>query len=361
MSLDRVVVKDIPYPVLNWDLIERWADEIPVFSENDPTHPEWISTPVIPLDLSSEGYGSVYIKNEADLKSNPTGTFKDRMAWEITALHRDYARGLMLKKKYIDGKVEELPIPRITLLTAGNAGISLSHFFEKYGLPPPKLLIGNSTSQERLNLFKKLYADIYMVDTEERSLTTEEIKRLTNNERGIDITSNLILQPELIFYDWHVHESFNESPDEIYVPYGSGRLMENYLAWQERTMRNDAGDKDPRLKTLVRKVISMNILGATPEEKDSSANHLIADYNPFTIFDDHDVSALINLSWTGRNTGIYEVKEEKIQEAFYIMNKYGISTSASGATSLGLYLQRYEEGKVDPRKKSLVVNTGQGI
>lgn len=361
MSLDRLVVKEIYFPVLNWDLIERWADEIPVFSENDPTHPEWKSTPVIPLDLSSESYGLVYIKNEADLKSNPTGTFKDRMAWEITALHRDYARGLMLKKKYIDGNVEEQSVPRITLITNGNAGTSLAYFFKKYGLPPPKLLVSRDISKENLESLKGLYTDIYMADLEEKSLTPEEIKRLTNNENGLDITSTFILQPELIFYDWHVHETFNESPDEIYVPYGSGRLMENYLAWQERTMRNDAGNKDPRLKIPVGKVVSMDILGAIPEEKDSSANLLTPAYNPFNIFDDNDLSALINLSWTGKNTGIYKVREERIREAYSIMNRNGIPTSPSGAISLGLYLQRYEEAKIDPTKKSLVVNTGQGI
>ncbi len=358
MNLDRKIVKEIPYhKTLDWDLVEQWADGIPVFSEDNPHFPEWNASPVIPLEAGSH---RVYIKNEADMQSNPTGTFKDRMAWEMTAVYRDYARGLWLKRGEINGGLPA-EVPRLTLLSAGNAGTSLAYFFENYLLPPPKILISSSTPQERIAKLQSLYADVYMVDTGRKSLTAQEIKQLTNNEQGIDLTSVRILQPELVFYDWHVHESFGECPDEIYIPYGSGRLMENYLAWQERTMRNDSGNRDPRLKVPVSRVISMDILGAQPEKRDSCADFLATHYNPFTLFDDHDISALVNLAWTGKNTGIYKVREEYIKEAYRTLTEHEIKTSYSGAASLGLFLQRRDEGKIDLRKKSLVVNTGWGI
>lgn len=358
MNFEREIVKEIPYhETLDWDLVEQWADGIPVFSEDNPHSPEWRASPVIPLEVESH---LVYIKNEADMQSNPTGTFKDRMAWEMTAVYRDYARGLWLKRGAING---DLPreVPRLTLLSAGNAGASLAYFFAKYQLPPPKILIPSSTPQERIAKLQSLHADVYMVDTERKSLTAQEIKQLTNNEQGVDLTSVKILQPELVFYDWHVHESFGENPDEIYVPYGSGRLMENYLAWQEKTMRNDSGKKDPRLNAPVHQVISLNIFGVQPEKQDSCADHLTTAYNPFTLFDDHDISALVHLAWTGKNTGIYPVRGEYIKEAYRTLTQHEIETSYSGAASLGLFLQRWDEGNINPRKRSLIINTGKGI
>lgn len=49
-------MKEVAYPdVLHRELLERWADGIPVFSENNPHAPEWRATPVLPVDLSVEG------------------------------------------------------------------------------------------------------------------------------------------------------------------------------------------------------------------------------------------------------------------------------------------------------------------
>jgi threonine synthase len=102
-------------------------------------------------------------------------------------------------------------------------------------------------------------------------------------------------------------------------------------------------------------------LGATPEELKSDADKLVTDYNPFRMFDDSDVSSLISLEWTGRNTDVYTVSEEKLNQAVKLLADHGIEAEKSGAAGLALYLQRFEEGKVDPRKKVLIINTGNGI
>lgn|SRR3989338_1577650 len=100
MAIDIDIIQENEHPKgMDWELVEKWADGIPVFSENDPTHPKWRATPTFPIDLTSEGYGVVFIKDEADARSNPTQTIKDRMAWELTTLYGDYARGLYSKKK----------------------------------------------------------------------------------------------------------------------------------------------------------------------------------------------------------------------------------------------------------------------
>lgn len=359
MALDVDIVQEVEYPKeMNWELIERWSDGIPMFSDNDPNNPEWRSTPVVPIDLSSEGYGLVHIKNEADRKSNPTQTIKDRAAWELTTLFRDYARGLWLKRKagLLNGNVNSLVIPRLSYVTAGNVGRSVSTMFKKYGLPPMKLLVNRSIPLKRLEVLKGLHADIYMTDLSGKSLTAEEIKRLTNNQEGIDITSIAVIEPNAVLYDWHVHEAFNEDPNEIYVPYGSGRLMENYLTWQIRNARA----RDPRLKIPLERLLNVSILGAEPEERKSVADKLTKDYNPFVLFDSHDISALGTLAFTGENTGVDQVPEERLEEAYELLSRY-CETEPSASAGLALYLQRFDEGKVRHNDKVLVVNTGKGI
>lgn len=359
MALDVEIIKEIEYPsVVDWNLVDLWADGIPSFSENDLNNPEWTPTPVKLLDLTSEGYGAVHIKDESSSLSNPTQTIKDRPAWELTALFRDWAKSLFLKRKEgsLNGNIGSLIVPRSTYVTAGNVGRALSNVFKRYNLPPIKLLVDVSIPKERLEILKQLYVDIYMTDLSKKELNAEEIKRLTNNESGIDITSVMIIEPQTIFYDWHVHEVFNEAPDEIYIPYGSGRLMENFLNWQIRNARN----RDPRLKISTSRLINISILGAEPEQKRSIADKLTKDYNPFVLFDDNDISALKTLAFTGEHTGVYQGSEERIRQAYELLSRY-YETEPSASIGLALYMQRFDEGKIDSRHKIVIVNTGKGI
>jgi threonine synthase len=369
------VVTEADYPrVMDWRLVEQFADGIPCFPENDPKEPEWSATPTIPVDLTSAGYGVIYVKDESDTKSNPTGTIKDRAAWELTTLYRDFARALYLKKKagLLNGNIGSIPVPRLSYITAGNVGRAISRMFGRFGLPPMKLLVDKSILPRRLEILRKLHADIYMADLSRnvfeedeqlarRAYTPEEIKILTNNRGGIDITSVVALEPQAIFYDWHVHEAFNEYPNEIYVPYGSGRLWENYLTWQERTIRNDGvGRRDPRLRVPVGSVVGMSVFGAEPADPNSSADKLTKSFNPFALFTDQDVTALRDLSFTGQETQATRVREERIRQAYDLLSQH-VATEPSAAAGLALYLQRYDEGKINKRKKVLVVNTGRGI
>lgn len=358
---EKIIVKENSYQErMSWDLVDQWADGIPVFSENNPDVPEWKETPTFPLNLALNGYGFVYVKNEADKECNPTQTIKDRPAWELATIYRDYARSLALRKSEINGGIDSFLVPRFTYITAGNIGRSISYMFEKYRLPPMKLLIGNHVRKEVFDELRKLNADVYLTDLRAK-LDTGEIKRLTNNIKGVDITSNRMIRPQELFYDWHVHEAFNQNPDEIYVPYGSGRLYENYLTWQEKSFRQGiSGNKDPRLKIPLERIIKMDILGASPKKGSSRADKLSTHYNPFRIFDDQDITASRALALSGRETGVYKISDDKILAAYEILNRY-CECEPSSVAGLALYLQRYEEGKIDPRDKILIINTGKGI
>jgi threonine synthase len=348
MDLERVIVQENEFPVrMTRELIQRWAG-IPRYSENDPKEPEWQPTPTTQLP----GFENVYVKDESFRASNPTGTIKDRPAWEIAALYRDFARVLELRGNFLDEKV-----PRISYVTAGNVGRSVSEVARKFGLPPMKLLVDSFIPTSRLAELKKLHADIYMVDLKKKELSSAEIKALTNNQDGVDLTSVVVIEPQRTFYDWHVHEAFNENPGEVYVPYGSGRLFENYLTWQEINSRV----RDPRLKAPILSLLNMSILGARPKTNGSVADKLVTDYNPFRILKEEDFSSMHSLSFTGDNTGVYKVSDDMINQAHKVLTETGFETEHSGSAGLALYLQRLDEGKINPRKKVLIINTGRGI
>jgi threonine synthase len=363
MGLESAVVKTVDFPEkMNWKLVEKWA-EIPLYPESDPEKPEWKETPVIEADLSKYGYGLVHIKNEADTTKNPTGTIKDRLAWELATLYRDFALDITLEnnERGINGNIEDIPVPRLSVITSGNIGRAVERVFAQYELPPPSLLIPLFLPDEKLEALKKLRANIVAADLSQKPLVAEDVQTLTGNPRGMEITSFMGIKPEEVFYDWHVHEVFNQKPDEIFVPYGSGRLMENFLTWQWRSRRNAVqGTPDKRLKIPVHSVTQMDVFGAEPEKEDSIADKLTKTYNPFVIYKEPDIEGIKTFRTTGGATGVYKATEQKIEEAHKIMNEF-CPAEPSGAAGLALYMQRHEQGLVNPKQKIIVVNTGKGI
>lgn len=349
---------------LDLRLLERWAEEIPVYSENDPNDPEWKETRSRLLDLTSAGYGIVHVKDEGDKSSNPTGTIKDRAAWELVVLYRNFARALYMQMRQgqvTAHEISRMKIPRMSFITAGNEGNAVQHAFGKFQLPPPKLIVDrNSDILEKIET-ENWYADVYPTDLTQ-PLTKSDILEFTGNDEGIGIDSFVPLHPERVFYDWHVHEVFNQAPDFVFVPYGSGRLMENYLEWQKITAENaTSGRRDPRLKIHPAKAYSINIMGSEPVECDSIAQKLTAHHKPFLLFKDEDISGERRLNFTGPETRRCRVPEAYIREAHKLMQQNGIAAEPSGAAGLALYLQQYDQGLIPDEKKVLVVNTGKGL
>src|SRR3989344_4840830 len=324
MSLDIQIIKEIEFPrFLTRELAERWADGIPLFPDKDPSNPEWKPTPIVEADLMPYGYGKVIIKDESSKTSNPTGTIKDRLGQEVAKLYAMFARSILLKEKNGLGKkgIETVEIPRVSIITSGNAGTAIASRLQHYGCPPVNILMDLRTPKDRIEISKRQYENLFLVDLSDE-LTPEEINKITKNTKCLDITSETIFRPHEVFYDWHVHEVFNLIPDYIFVPFGSGRIFENYLAWQEKSLRNELeARRDPRLIAPLEKVINANIMGAEPRRRvNSRADKLTKKCLPFRIFDDIDVTALRSFEFTGPDTKVYRVDEKKIEEAYELMN-----------------------------------------
>lgn len=358
--VDTIKIEPFRYERMSKELVDQWSEGIPSFEEANILRPEWQETPLRELSLDREGYGLVWIKDES---ANPTGTIKDRPAWEFATLYRDFARAIWLKGRR-DGQVrpEDFKIPSFSLITAGNEGLAIAERFRQHNLPPPKFIVDLGTAEGIVEELKKLRASIYEVDLKSKSLAAGEILALTDNANGIDITSLQFIEPQAIFYDWHVHEVFNEGPARIYVPRGSGRLMENYLYWQNRTQRNDSSHTpDPRLRVDVASAIAASVIGAEPEEPDSVADKLLARFRPFLIFKDQDISGLKRFAFTGEQTGVYKTREDYINRALQIFQEHKIDAEPSAAVGLALYMQHWDKGVINPKEKVVIVNTGKGL
>src|SRR3989344_3259704 len=111
---------------------EEILGAIKVPSENNPNKPEFPQEnpkfPATPTyEIKIPGFSSVWLKDES---ANPTGTHKDRMAWEMVVTYK----GMLIAKKR--GQFGG-PLPQMSIISFGSAAIAIQTMLKKYGLPKP--------------------------------------------------------------------------------------------------------------------------------------------------------------------------------------------------------------------------------
>lgn len=364
-------------PKMTLELVQKWL-EIPDVTAIDPRNPEWRETPYHILDLTQHGLGIVIVKDESDLESNPTGTHKDRAAWEYAKWHRRFAAEIDDKirhKKMSVAELENIDVPRLSVVTSGNQGYALSERFKKHGLPPIKILVSADTKEEDLQKMDSWWADIYLGNLGPKALTPEEILQLTNNLDGMEVTSGQAVERRRQLYDWHVHEAFNqfhqpgrnlhlEIPRLIAVPAGTFDLYFNYFFWQGHTVYNAEHGirRDPRLKTHPKIVKAISLLAAEPIDPMSRAIMLTAPHKPFMLYRRSDIAHRVKSGDTGPLSDIYPFREDLLKDAVSIFESANISTEESaGPSALTSLMLLKEQDKLPANAQSLVVNTGRGL
>src|SRR3989338_7123 len=97
---------------------EKILKSIRVPSENNPNKPEFPpddpkfpATPTYKIEVP--GFSNVWLKDES---VNPTGTHKDRMAWEMVVTYKQF----LLAKK--GGAIKKLP--KLSILSSGSAALA---------------------------------------------------------------------------------------------------------------------------------------------------------------------------------------------------------------------------------------------
>ena len=153
--------------------------KIKVASENDPDRPEFPpDRPQFPATstyrIEVPGFSNVWLKDESE---NPTGTHKDRMAWEIIVTYRDF---LLAKKRGLT----DSPLPQMSIISSGSAAIAIQTLLKKYQLPNLKVLVDNNIEPEVINYLEKIGCGVYKTNLAKKPFTWQEILELTNNPKS---------------------------------------------------------------------------------------------------------------------------------------------------------------------------------
>ncbi len=325
---------------------------IQVASEDDPLrpefpadHPSFPATLALPLKL--EGFTNVWIKNEA---SNPTGTHKDRMAWEIVVTYRD-----IIAKRMTDGIADRYPLPRFSIISSGSAAFAIQTQLRKYRLPNLKVLVDSGISEHIYAALVRIGCEVYVTDLSKKLLNTNDILEITNNREGIDITSNEALDPTLRFYDWMSYEILNLSPEYCFLPFGSGTLYENVLNINKRTVSSP--EKDRRFMGDLSTVRACHFLGATTSNPRSKADKLYSPFSPFRHYNEQWIRMYKIAGYCGDESGVYNVKEHSLEMAQALAEKQGVECEPSGIAGLALLLEMRDRVPGDAR--IVIVCTGK--
>jgi len=323
-------------------------------SEN-PQMPKFPITPVFRINIP--GFSNVWLKDES--KNNITGTVKDRMSWEIVMAYKD----ILLSKK--EDKIKG-PLPQISMISAGTAALAIQYQMRRYGLPNLKVLVDCKIGEENLEHLKKAGCIIYKTDFSKKCLTGEDILKLTKNESGFDITSNRAFFPTSRFYDWLSYEVFNQNPDYVFIPYGSGQIFENILNVNIMIVTSKEYEKRKDIFRIRHvKIFTGNIdilkkcnfMGATTYNPKTKAIKLYAPHHPFIEFPKERINLHIYRGHFGKETGVYLFEEKFLDKAIEFARKNGIEAEPSGLGGLALFLQMKD--KISKDKKIIILNTGK--
>ncbi len=342
----EIVKKQILDEKAGQENVDELIGNILVPSLNDPTKPEFppkpFFTPKFPASqtyqINLPGFTNVWLKDES---TNPSGTHKSRMAWEVVI------------------KAKRYHIKEISLISSGSAAVAIQYFFNLYGITTVlKVLVDHHMKPEIKKHLIDIGCKVYETDLSKKPLTGKEIKELTENTTGIDITYREVLDRyNDNYYDWLSYEVINENPDYCFIPFGTGDLFVNILIIAEREFNNRIFKHDPRFKGDITTVSRCSFIGATTHSPSTRLDKLFSYYLP-SLKDYNDyLASLIANDRIGHASGILDVEEEYIEEALNIAQSQHIKCEPSGIAGLALLLQNKND--TPPDAKILIVNTGR--
>ncbi len=323
------------------------SDDNPERPEFPPDNPKFPATPTVKIQVP--GFNNVWVKDES---VNPTGTHKDRMAWELVVTYRNFL--LAKQRDNIQG-----PLPQMSIISSGSAAIAIQTMLKKYSLPPLKVLLDENINPEILRNLNEIGCEIYKADLAEKPFGWKEILDLTENPLGFDITSSDALDPTTRFFDWLSYEIINTSPDYCFIPFGTGNLYENILNITKKEILADIqkSKHDPRFKGNITALEKCNFFGATTNNPKSKADKLYSPHLPFVNFSEQWIRLYCYSGFCGPESDVMIIGEEYLDQAVTLLNSQGIRAEPSGAAGLALMLQL--KNKLPKFAKMLIVNTGK--
>lgn len=313
--------------------------------EKSSASPTFPVTPTRQITVS--WFSDLWIKDES---YNPTGTHKDRMAWQIVKVYEQ-----ILRNKQEENYTKFLP--HFSLITAWSAGYAIQSQLQAFWLPYLKVIIDHQTPKSIEESLRDVWCETYRVHLGKKRLSTADILKKTKNPEGFDITSNKAFDPQSTFYDWLSYEVFNHNPNYVFVPYGSGHLYEN-IVHIGRLLRENLYS-DPVYTGNSDTIKNCHIIWATSYYSKTRAQKLYSHFRPFVQWSS-DYIRLLKARWLcGWQSNIRSFQEKYLEEAYTILKANDIQAEYSAAWWLALALQMRDHGNIDTGKKIIVVNTGK--
>jgi cysteine synthase len=336
---------------------ENIYHSIQVPSNNNPNKPEFPPAPYylpkFPASTTTEikipGFKNVWLKDES---SNPTGTHKDRFAWEVVIKYKALLESLKYKK------LKELP--QISMISSGGAATAVQNLFNIFDIPVSlKVLIDKNTNKNIIDSLKKIGCTIYETDLSLKLLKPEDIKQYTDNSNGIDITYRETMDPNMDnYYDWLSYEILNEQAAYCFIPFGTGDLFINILNIVKKEYFNSfLHNPDPRFAGSVAKLKACHFMAATTHYKNTRLDKLYSSFLPTYSEYENFIDELKSCTCVGDQTNIYNIEERFVESAIKIAQNQQITFEPSGLAGIALLLQMQDELPRD--KKILIVNTGK--
>jgi cysteine synthase len=338
--------------------LETIYKRIKIPSTNNPNKPEFPPQPFYKpkfpatktYKIEVPGFDNVYMKDES---TNPTGTHKDRMAWEVVIKYRSLIEGLKYKTKD--------SLPQMCIISSGSAAIAIQHLFNLYSIPTKlKVLVDMHLSDNIKQDIIGIGCEMYEYDLSEKLLSSDDIKELTDNKNGIDITYREVLDPAHDnYYDWMSYEILMEKPDYCFIPFGTGDLFINVLNIVKSEYFNSYVSKhDPRFFSSMELLKNCHFLGASTNHPDSKMEKLFSNFLPTKeSFKKYIREMIDEYGCVGDRTDFYYVEEKFVEQAIEIAESQKIRFEPSGLGGLALMLQM--KGSIPKDKKILIVNTGR--
>lgn len=321
------------------------SDNDPSKPEFPPEHPRFPATPT--YRIAVPGFTNVWLKDES---VNPTGTHKDRMAWEMVVTYKQF-----LNTKKRAAWIRKLP--ELSILSSGSAAFAIQYRLRKYGLPDLRVLMSRTSDPRTVSALQAIGCRVYLHSLAERILSWRDILKLTHNPFGFDVASNAAFDPTLRFYDWMSYEILAIRADAVFVPYGTGQLFENILNITKREASSSV--HDPRFVSTPRQIIRCNFYGASTTNPKTQAEKLYAPFLPFAEYTEQWIRYYQYAGFCGKESGVYIFQERFLNQAVDLAQKLGISAEPSGIAGLALLLQW--KNRLPRNKKYLIINTGNSI
>lgn len=336
---------------------ENIYHSIQVPSNNNPEKPEFPPKPYYEpkfpasetIEIKIPGFKKVLLKDES---TNPTGTHKDRFAWEVVIKYKALLESLKYKK------LEKLP--QISMISSGGAATAVQNLFNVFDIPVSlKVLVDKNTNEDIKSSIQKIGCIIYETDLGQKLLKPEDIKQYTDNKDGIDITYRETMDPNLDnYYDWLSYEILNQQADYCFIPFGTGDLFINILNIVKKEYFNGfLHNPDPRFFSSVEKLKSCHFIAASTKNKDTQLDKLYSSFLPTFNEYENFISELKSYTCVGKQTNIYNVEEHFVNKAMKLAINQQITFEPSGLAGLALLLQMQDE--LPKNNKILIVNTGK--